>query len=377
MPRENVTHPGWITPQRQDLSTYKDWLSLDLYGGMAYLASDRHLAPRENPRLLWSEVQSILPVAVPYPHPESIKVPIDGLPHGRIASYAWQADYHLTMPAVFDALAGQLALEFGRQFQWRGYTDSAPILERQMAAQAGLGWIGKNGCLIHPQTGSFFLLGELFTDLPFELVHPSSALPVPQVPDRCGTCRRCLDACPTGCIREDRTLDASRCISYLTIEHKGVIPRELRPQMGNWIFGCDVCQIVCPWNRKQIGLPDEYNQTVPSPYPDLPGLVQIGDVEYKETYTRTALVRPKRQGFVRNVCIALGNSGDQSSFHPLLHVLVSEPDPVIRIHAAWALGQRKGENAVDALYQVQMHDSDERVREECRIGLGEKTADRH
>ncbi len=369
---EAISLSGWLAPNRQDLSVYTRWLDLSLYGGMTYLASERHITPRGNPLVLWPEARSILSVAVPYPHPASIAPPVEDQPHGRIASYAWQADYHETMPAVFEALARQLALEFGRQFQWRGYTDSAPILERQMAAQAGLGWVGKNGCLIHPRTGSFFLLGELFTDLPIELVQPPSMEPVPPVPDRCGTCRRCLDACPTRCIREDRTLDASRCISYLTIEHKGVIPRELRPQMGNWVFGCDICQIVCPWNRDKVGLPDGYSPAVPDPYPALCELIQMGDGEFKETFAQSALMRPKRRGLLRNACIALGNSGNRAAVRPLLDVLTREDDALIRIHAAWALGVLSGENAVTALQTAQNGDPDERVREECAISLGER-----
>ncbi len=371
MPSETITHSGWIPPERQYLAVYKDWLSHGLYGGMSYLATERHLAPRENPLLLWSEAQSILSIAIPYPHPELIKPPVDGLPHGRIASYAWQADYHLTMPGVFETSVRQLSERLGRQFQWRGYTDSAPILERQMAAQAGLGWIGKNGCLIHPNNGSFFLLGEFFTDIPIEQVHPLSAVPMPPAPDRCGTCRRCLDACPTSCIREDRTLDASRCISYLTIEHKGVIPRDMRPQMGDWIFGCDVCQIVCPWNRRQVGLPEEYNQAIPSPYPDLVGLLQMSEEGFREVYDRTALLRPKRKGLLRNACIALGNSGDPRGIGQLEKILEKESDPIIRIHAAWAVGRLPGENAIDVLQKAQSNDLDERVREECRFSMME------
>jgi epoxyqueuosine reductase len=362
---------GWIKPDVQDIVRYLSWLDLNLYGGMAYLASERHIRARENPLLVWPETASILVLSTTYAHPESIQVPIDGIPHGRIASYAWQTDYHTRLQPVFAQIADEIEQRVRHLIRWKGFTDSAPILERQMAVQAGLGWIGKNGCLIHPEGGSFTLLGEVFTDLPWSKAQALPDTSREVIPDRCGTCRLCLDHCPTGCIRDDRTLDASRCISYLTIEDKGVIPRDLRPLMGNWVFGCDICQAICPWNRKHVIKPEGFQLAIPTPYPDLLQQSLWNEDEFNDSYRGTAIIRPKWKGFIRNCVVALGNAGQPVAGEVLTRLLKHSQEPLIRLHAAGAVGRYTGVTILQALTECSQNDPDERVREECRISLKE------
>ena len=194
----------------------------------------------------------------------------------------------------------------GRKIAYRAFTDSAPILERDLAQRAGLGWIGKNGCLIHPDLGSFFLLAEVFMDIELDVDQPFTA-------DRCGSCHRCIEACPTRCIQSDRTIDSSRCISYLTIENKGPIPQELRPRLGNWIFGCDICQMVCPWNRLRTGKDGEHitnEQVVQNGLMTLADEMDITEEGFRHEFSRSPILRAKRKGYLRNIAVALGNSGD-------------------------------------------------------------------
>ncbi|MBI4926932.1 MAG: tRNA epoxyqueuosine(34) reductase QueG, partial [Anaerolineae bacterium] len=225
------------------MDTFQQWIAQGLHAGMAYLASERSLTRRASLQAILPEVRSVLTVGLRYPNPlSSPPIPEDQL-SGRVAAYAWGKDYHDVIPPLLDEAAFAIQQASGRQASFRSYTDTGPILERDAASTAGLGWIGKNTCLISPTQGSYFLLGELLIDQEIEPDPPFTA-------DQCGTCRRCIEACPTTCIRDDRTIDSNRCISYLTIEHKGVIPADLRPALGDWVFGCDVCQSVCPWNLR-------------------------------------------------------------------------------------------------------------------------------
>ena len=236
---------------------------------MAYLASERHTLPRANPGMLWPELKSIITARFPYPHPDSITAPVGATVRGRIASYAWVEDYHQWIPVALDEMMSTIAPQLGDGFRWRVFTDSAPIFERSLACESGLGWIGRNTCLITPESGSFQFLAEVFTNQePSKLakVIPGQSKPLA---DRCGTCQRCVQACPTGCINADRSVDSSRCISYLTIEHKGIIPFGLREKVGNWIFGCDICQQVCPWNIRFADRLPPSNMAIPNPYPEL------------------------------------------------------------------------------------------------------------
>jgi epoxyqueuosine reductase len=349
--------------------TYRSWLDAGLSGGMAYLAQERHIAPRSDPALLLPGLKSILSFAFPYPNPASLAVPQEGIPYGRIAAYAWMEDYHLTLPARLDAWMGHLATQLGHEFRWLSLTDSAPVLERGLAARAGLGWIGRNGCLIDPQRGSYSLLAEIYTDLDYEVLRGLFPIKTPVLSDHCGSCRRCIDACPTGCIRPDRTLDAGRCISYLTIEHKGTIPRDLREKMGNWIFGCDVCQTVCPWNIRFAEKSPPSEIAIPSPFPDLTVELELTTGRFKQKYLRTPVLRAKRKGYLRNVCIALGNSGDRDAEPVLARVLDEEAEPLVRGPAAWALSRLGGSFARKALEKALKTETDLEVRQEIQSDI--------
>jgi epoxyqueuosine reductase len=221
--------------------------------------------------------------------------------------------------------------QVGGSVKNRWYTDTGPILERDLAQRAGIGWIGKNTCLIHPKHGSYFLLSEILLDLDLE---PD----LPFVTDHCGTCTRCIEACPTDCILPDRTIDAARCISYLTIELKDDIPTELRDKLGNWVFGCDVCQMVCPWNRfAGEGDPafEDHNPTH-SLTEELPMTAQ----EFNRRFKGSPVKRAKRRGYLRNVAVALGNTGDRHAL-PVLQKSLHDEEPLVREHARWAIQKIK------------------------------------
>ncbi|RPI82769.1 MAG: tRNA epoxyqueuosine(34) reductase QueG, partial [Chloroflexi bacterium] len=223
------------------LDVFSHWLQAGRHGEMSYLATERSIQRRSDPKQILPECRSILSLAAPYPSPGGPDHV--GAGKGKVAAYAWGDDYHDVLPERLDALVEYIEAEVGHPVPNRWYTDTGPILERELAQRAGLGWIGKNTLLINPQQGSYFLLAEILLGIDLEPDPPFTM-------DGCGSCTRCLDACPTSCILPDRTIDATRCISYLTIELKGSIPEDLRPQIGEWVFGCDVCQQVCPWNQR-------------------------------------------------------------------------------------------------------------------------------
>jgi epoxyqueuosine reductase len=262
---------------------------------------------------------------------------------GNIACYAWGDDYHDVLPARLQALVAFIEGQVGHPVANRWYTDTGPILERELAQRAGLGWIGKNTNLIDPQRGSYFFLAEILLDV--EL-----APDAPFTEDRCGSCTRCIEACPTGCILPDRTIDANRCISYLTIELKEAILSNLRPQLGRWIFGCDICQQVCPWNQRFAHPPEDdmFNPRNEIIAPDLIAEMRLSPEEFNRKFKGSPIKRAKRRGYLRNVAVALGNTGESSALPALVQALHDE-EALIRSHAAWALGQIGGEKAQAAL----------------------------
>jgi len=283
-----------------------------------------------------------------------------------VASYAWGTDYHQVLPERMRALVEFIQAQVGHEVPNRWYTDTGPILEHDIAQRAGLGWTGKNTCLIHPKKGSYFFLAEILLGVELQADPPF-------VPDHCGSCTRCLEACPTGCILPDRTLDAGRCISYLTIELKDAIPLELRPQMGDWIFGCDVCQQVCPWNQRfaqEEGEP-EFSPRPEVPRPELIAELSLTPEEFNRKFKGSPVKRAKRRGYLRNVAVALGNAGDSKAILPLADVLKGEDEPLVRRHAAWALGQLGGSEARKALKAALGEESDADVRAEIEAALGD------
>jgi epoxyqueuosine reductase len=363
-----VTQPE--PPQHVDV--YEDWLNAGRHGEMKYLSTERARARRANPSLILPECKSILVLGMDHPVPD-ISEDISGgqlLPDqslkGKIAAYAWGEDYHDVIPRCLRELVAFIETQVGEPVANRWYTDTGPILERELAQQAGLGWIGKNTCLINPAKGSFFLLAELFLSIDLEPDQPFTA-------DRCGTCRRCLEACPTACILPDRTIDASRCLSYLTIELKGPIPVDLRPQMDNWIFGCDICQQVCPWNQRFArqmsgkGIPERDNLTGPN----LIAEISLSTQEFNRKFKGSPMKRTKRRGYLRNISVALGNSRHISAAASLVKLLADEPEPLVRGHTAWALGKIQGDLAQEALEKAAAAEEDPYVLGEINAALGQ------
>ncbi|MFO7584924.1 MAG: tRNA epoxyqueuosine(34) reductase QueG [Anaerolineales bacterium] len=309
--------------------TYQGWIQAGHHAQMDYLGDDRALERRADPRRILPECRSILVVGMPY-HPPPVEPLNDPTPRGRIAAYAMGDDYHLIIPGRLQKLLAFLEEQVGHPIPNRIYTDTGPILERDLAQRAGLGWIGKNTCLISPTHGSYFLLGEILlgVDLPFDL---------PFTSDHCGTCTRCIDACPTNCIQPNRTLDAGRCISYLTIENKGDIPEDLRPLMGEWVFGCDICQMVCPWNKRfgQHQADPAYAPRPGLPFPPIETDLMLTPQEFNRKFKNSPLKRAKRRGYQRNLTIAAANSGDESLL-PALEKAQNHDEPLVARHAIWA-----------------------------------------
>jgi epoxyqueuosine reductase len=307
------------------LTTFENWLTQGRHGTMDYLATERSRTRRADPRQILPGCQSILVLATPYDPP----LPLGEEPgtRGQIAAYARNEDYHDVLSARMKELVQFIEEQVGGPVQNRWYTDTGPILERDLAQRAGLGWIGKNTCLIHPRHGSYFLLSEILLDLPLEPDRPFTT-------DHCGTCTRCIEACPTDCILPDRTLDARRCISYLTIELKDEIPEELRGKIGSWVFGCDICQQVCPWNRfAEEGDPAFNNE---NPLLSLAEELLISKQEFNQRFKLSPVKRAKRRGYLRNVAVAIGNTGDMYVL-PVLRNALNDEEPLVREHAQWAI----------------------------------------
>ncbi len=241
-------------------------------------------------------------------------------------------DYHLILPPRLKAIADFIESYVGHPVPNRGYTDTGPILERDLAQRAGLGWIGRNTCLITPHLGSYILLAEILLGLDLEPDPPFTA-------DRCGNCSRCIQACPTGCILPNRTLDARRCLAYLTIEHKGRIPPDLRSLLGEWVFGCDICQMVCPWNRFAPGEGEAaFAPRSAALHLNLPEELELTPQAFNARFKDNPVKRAKLRGYLRNVAVALGNCGGPAAI-PALEQAAQNDDSLVREHAAWALEQ--------------------------------------
>ncbi|CAA9562474.1 MAG: Epoxyqueuosine reductase [uncultured Thermomicrobiales bacterium] len=316
------------------------------------------------PRNLQPTARSILAVGVAYRVPDAGK-PDDGVPRGRISRYARGADYHGLLKERMRALHARIEAEVGRPVEARFLVDTARIVDRAVAARAGLGWYGKHSCLIVPGHGSWVLLGELVLDLELE--------PDAPLERDCGRCVICLDKCPTGAIVGPYTVDAPRCLSFQTIEQRGAIPREIRPLLGDWVYGCDVCQEVCPYTgaAKEPADPAFAPRSLANAYPSLAWLLRMGEAEFRETYRGTPVLRAKRRGLARNAAVALGNVGMEADVPVLAEALAGHDEPLVRGHAAWALGRLGGREARPALERARRLDPDEGVRVEAEVALGE------
>ncbi len=308
------------------------WLGKNMHGDMEYM--ERHGVKRARPRELVPGTVSVISVRMPYLPARAADAEAtlaDGAA-AYIARYALGRDYHKLMRRKLQKLATRIEKETG-PFGYRAFADSAPVLEKAIAEQAGLGWIGKHSVLIDADAGSWFFLGELFTDLPLPASSPTA--------NRCGGCRRCIDVCPTGAIVEPYRLDARLCISYLTIELKGSIPLELRPLIGNRVFGCDDCQIFCPWNRsaKTTEEPD----FSPRHRLDASTLLELfawSEAEFEQRTEGSAIRRLGYERWLRNLAVGLGNCDNQSDREaaiPALQAKAGHPSPLVREHVEWAL----------------------------------------
>jgi epoxyqueuosine reductase len=299
---------------------FDDWLAKGYAGEMAYLP--RGADKRRDTRLPFPGTTSAVVVALNYDGTTS---------SGPIARYARGDDYHDVMLTKLDSLHRWIESQLSREVRGKAYVDTGPILERDLACKAGLGWFGKNTNLINPEIGSYFFIGTLLLDLDLEPDAPFEA-------DRCGTCTRCLDACPTQALVEPRVLDATRCISYLTIESRSAIPVELRESIGSLVYGCDICQEVCPWNvtfSRDLSAP-ELAPRADLINPDLDEMLLDDDDEFRERFRKSPIKRAKRRGLARNISIAMGNRGDPTDV-PALTGALADPDEMVREHAVWAL----------------------------------------
>jgi epoxyqueuosine reductase len=317
-----------------------------------------------DPATLMANAGSILSVGIAYWGADDGK-PDDGIPRGRISRYARGGDYHQILATRMRALHAAIEEEIGHAVGARFLTDHARIVDRAVAARAGLGWYGKNACLIVPGHGSWVMLGELLLDLDLE---PDQAL------ERdCGRCHICLDRCPTGAIVAPYTIHTPSCISFQTIEQRGAIPRELRARLGDWVFGCDVCQEVCPYTSAAKKDPDPafLPWSVEHAYPSLPALLEMSARTFRERYRGSAVMRARRAGLVRNAAVALGNIGSEDDVPHLARAALGHDLALVRGHASWALGSIGGGAARRTLLRAWERERDTDAREEIDLALTE------
>ena len=326
-----------IAPAEPTLESafYPQWLKRGYHGKMAYLEGRRG-EMRGDPRTLLPGARSVICVGLVYNAPEPYSVDFEPDGRGWVSRYAWGQDYHLVLKQRLRTLADWIRSEYGGHVRCKVCVDTSPLLERAYAHRAGLGWIGKNTCLIDERVGSWVFLGEILTSLDLPPDDPAA--------DRCGTCRRCIDACPTDAFVEiaegpTHALDARQCISYWTIELRGSIPPQHREAVGHHLFGCDICQDVCPWNgQHRAPVTRDPAFGADNARPGLEELAALSEREFNERYAETPIERSRYTGFLRNVAVAMGNSGNPT-FRPALKRLARSPDPVVGEHAKWALRQ--------------------------------------
>lgn len=312
-----------------ELAFYREWASLGYAGEMAYLTRD--VERRSSIQAVVPEARSVIVCGMVYntdePHTAEAQMP----DRGWISRYGWGDDYHDHLRGQLEELFAFIRRESSDSVIGRIYVDTGPVVDRVVAKYAGIGWFGKNTCLIDERQGSWYFVGEIITDLDLEYDHP--------VADHCGSCRECIDACPTDALREPYVLDSRRCISYLTIELRGAIPVELRPQMGQHVFGCDICQDVCPWNQDApVTAEPSFRARRGLVAPALKELAELDEEGFRNRFQRSPIKRAKWRGFMRNVAVAMGNSG-QPDFIPSLQHLCQCGDELISEHAEWGLQQ--------------------------------------
>ncbi len=352
-----------------DQNAYREWVGAGHAGGMNYLSLEP--GKRVNPGNTFPGMRSVVTLGVSYyqgPVP-----PKPGAGYGRVARYAWGEDYHPLILARLEKFSAHLRETLGAETQTVTAVDTKPLLERALAKGAGMGFIGKNTLLIAPRgasasfhVGSFLFLAEILVS-----VDLSDGLTFPGVQDGCGGCTKCLTSCPTDAFESPYKLNAQKCIAYLTIENKGWIQREMREMMGDWLFGCDKCQDVCPYNARAMESrwPEFQAERGAGAWVNLADILSIKTTaDFKQRFGMTPLSRPKRRGLVRNACVVAGNSGDESLAAPLTEALVDE-EPVVRGHALWALSKLAPRLAKEKAETILKNETDEQVKEECQAIL--------
>ena len=326
--------------QSETIARYKQWIENGYAGKMRYL--EKHLPLKTDVRQLLSEAKSVISLAMNYYTLDPPKALAEDPARGQISRYAWGDDYHDIIRQRLSELVDFIKQTAETELQTRVCVDTAPIIEREYAQKAGIGWIGKNTNLIHWRSGSWYFLAEVLVSIALE----SDTLPLR---GSCGTCTRCIEACPTDAFVEPNLLDSRRCISYLTIELKERIPKALRAKMGNLIYGCDICQEVCPWNSKAVPTDDPAFQPRAGNFaPTLLSLIGMTQQEFSRRFKGSPIKRAKRRGFLRNVLVAIGNWGEQRAV-PAIKKALTDDEPLVRSHAAWALGQIGGTDAEQIL----------------------------
>ena len=336
---------------------FNRWIADGRPADMGWLA--REPERRINPRVLDPRLRSVVSLAFPYTPPRPPHLDWRAELRGRIAAYALGPDYHDVVKAKAGVVADAVTAAIPGATT-RVYVDTGPIFEREWAIEARLGWFGRNTNLLNRYHGSYFFLAEILTDALFE----SSGEPYRE---HCGSCRQCLTQCPTGALTDGYRLEPRLCISYLTIEHRGPIPPAMRPQLGNWIFGCDVCQEVCPWN-------DDHARGAPindALMPSLADLMALDDDGFRLRFARSAIKRTKRRGLLRNAAIVLGNSGNPAAIPILARALANDPEALVRSHAAWALGQIGGSASRHALEAARTREPDASVAAEIALAIAD------
>ncbi|MCE2393459.1 tRNA epoxyqueuosine(34) reductase QueG [Candidatus Poribacteria bacterium] len=324
----------------QTVDHYEQWLKDGHAGEMDYL--EKHLSLKRDPRQILPEAQSIVALAINYYTLDPPKSLAEDSSRGQISRYAWGTDYHRLIRLKLDRLATFIQKAAEEKVKTRVYVDTAPVLEREYAERAGIGWIAKNTNVIHWRAGSWFFLGGILVSIKLDT-------DVPLLRGSCGTCTRCIEACPTDAILAPNILDSRLCISYLTIELKGSIPHKLRPQMDNLIFGCDICQEVCPWNSKAVPTKErDFYPRKGNLAPTLLSLINMTQEQFSRRFRHSPIKRAKRRGLLRNVAVALGNWKDRAAV-PALKQALNDDESLVRGHAAWALGQIGGKAARKAL----------------------------
>ena len=346
------------------LNAYLRWIGSGMHGTMHWMARpDRQVRRRDLTEIL-PGVRTLLVVGLDYSQAHDLEATLADPARGRIAAYAWGLDYHELMTSRLEKLAAWLQRESGQRNAQRVYVDTGALLERSHAQQAGLGFFGKNTMLIHPRRGSHFFLGELLTSLEFD-EHDR-----PLEGASCGSCTRCLGACPTDAFPRPFVLDARRCISYLTIEHKGWVERELRPLTGNWIFGCDICQDVCPFQRFALPTrePALQQSDLARIAPPLTELLEMDEASFLRRWQGTGLQRTGHERLLINACLAAAN-GAVTAAIPALTRLLEAASPLLRGHSAWALAQLDADAARPLLQARLNQERDDEVRRELTLAL--------